>query len=429
MLAPIGRELGLDFALSPSQFVPHHSRVFLGPLPFVSFFGHPCLVFVAVQFNVDLFHFSCKRILFPSYHISQTRCSRIKCSSLYDPTQLWSKQNQLGPEKDARCLSWQITKVRNGPSVWSMQFDSTLGFPGEGPTMPSMFSLVTANVSSLNTHHMWKGWDDTVLCLQETRVGRNNVRTTRNNIRANGRGFFAGKLPGILNSQGIQKSSHGGTAILAPEPLTMPFNPAEDCTGLYSKCFESHRVVAAWTQSCPKIRVLVFSLYLKSGATNLADVQRYNEDILADVFTICAQFGDIPCILAGDFQLQPDCYAPVARATNFEGWSDPLNNVDEFGVLSRPVTFSSDGSFPTSLEGCSSLDGCLLNPVATAALIECSLIEGLGTQHKPIRVTLTWSIVKQQGFQLVKNAPLDTTAVPCLDSDDPGCPLHDTAQA
>lgn len=309
-----------------------------------------------------------------------------------------------------------------------LSFDATLGFPGEGPDSSPTFSLVTANVGSMNTSQLWKGWSDQVICVQETRVGVNNHRTTARHVKAHGRTFFPGRLlPGLINSQGIQKSSHGGTAIMGLEAITTPFDCSDDATGLYAKCHKTFRVTAAWVQVAPKIRLLVFSLYLKTAASALADVVKYNEEILTDVFSICSQFGDIPCVIAGDLQLRPDCYEPVSFALNFGGWSDPLTTVDSSGECVRPFTFSLDSSFPSSEEGCSSIDAILLNPVASAALVNISCIEATGTQHKPIRATFQWESLSQVGFQLHKTAPFDISAVPKFDVNDPVDPLHITA--
>lgn len=100
-------------------------------------------------------------------------------------------------------------------------------------------------------------------------------------------------LPGLINSQGIQKSSHEGTAVLAPEPITVPFEFSDSTTGLYRKCFQTHRVNAVWVQVARKVWVLIFCVYLKTGASAQQGTFQFNDAFLDDLFAVCAQFGGV----------------------------------------------------------------------------------------------------------------------------------------
>ena len=84
--------------------------------------------------------------------------------------------------------SWQaLSCVRSLPRTSLSLFGATLGYPGEGRAVGTSFSVVTAvtaNNSSLNTHELWKGWPDPVLCLQETRVGKNNLLASKRHAQA-----------------------------------------------------------------------------------------------------------------------------------------------------------------------------------------------------------------------------------------------------
>ena len=61
------------------------------------------------------------------------------------------------------------------------EFDSTLGFLGEGPKSqtPKLFTLISQNIGSINTNSSWKTLNADVCCLQETRIGKNNDRQSR----------------------------------------------------------------------------------------------------------------------------------------------------------------------------------------------------------------------------------------------------------
>lgn len=51
-------------------------------------------------------------------------------------------------------------------------FDSTLGFPGEGPGDPPVWTLISANIGSLNTATHWRAWNAQAICLQELVLAR-----------------------------------------------------------------------------------------------------------------------------------------------------------------------------------------------------------------------------------------------------------------
>lgn len=292
------------------------------------------------------------------------------------------------------------------------EFDHTLGFPGEGPPPDSLpkvsrWSLSTLNVGSLKTSTFWQSSEDDVYCLQETRVGRNNHRTMRQQVAATKRTLFCGDLlAGIIRTDGRHITMHGGTAIIAADSIARPFLPEDDCTGLYPEVLRTKRANACWIQVTPTMRAIVFSVYAKTGASASPEVIEYNNWLLSQILVIVAQFGAIPVIIAGDFQVAPLAYEAVSHAIHFEGWQDPLCVVDDAGNPSRPLTFSSDSTFTAEGEGSSSIDGILLNRVAFAALQHIEVIKWSCQQHRPIRATFQWAQIFQIGEVLKKFAPL-----------------------
>ena len=299
-----------------------------------------------------------------------------------------------------------------------LQFDSTLGFPGEGPELTT---LVSANIGSLNTNQLWKSWGADITCLQETRIGKNNVRTSTRNIEAVGlRPILGQLLPGLWHANGTTKTPCGGTAILGPDVAITPFEPKHDQTGLFDCLFQTKRFAAAWYQVTSKIQALILCVYACTGASSDSRVHKENDKMFADILTLVAQFGDIPVILSGDFQAVPASYESLAGALNFHGWIDPLSSTDEWGSVTRPYTYSKDCSFSGADEGCTSIDGVLLNKVAFCAMQDVHVLEHFGRQHRPIKVTFRWASLLQTGFILHKFAPIDTTQIQAVPwSEDP----------
>lgn len=300
------------------------------------------------------------------------------------------------------------------------QFDSTLGYPGEGPD--DMWSLFSHNTGSLRTSMQWQSSGDTVLCIQEPRIGRNNVRDASFRVQATGRTLFTSKLlPGLITTHGVSRTPHGGSAILAPPETTQCFDPSQDVTGQYQDLYNTTRVTAVWHQVTKHVRALIWTFYGKTGAASELEPHVWNDDALKKIFEISAQFGEIPILVAGDFQAEPMSYQSVVGAIQFAKWEDPFLSFDADGLPSRDLTFSSDRSF-SGQEGCSSIDSILINHVTCAALVRAETVPSFETQHRPLRLVCSWPKIFISGFVHHKTAPLNLRSDqrdsrnPCLSS-------------
>ena len=290
-------------------------------------------------------------------------------------------------------------------------FDATCGYPGEGPV--GNMILRTANIGSVQTNHDWKSWGCDILCLQETRIGKNNLKSATHAIRDAGYQAVLGHiLPGLLHKVGRIHTPCGGTGVLASKDFIKPFVAQDDHTGLFQSLFDTKRIVIAWIQISPKRRALVVSVYATTGASNDAAIHESNDRLFQDLFELTAQFGSIPVIVAGDFQALPLSYPAVSNAVHMHNWYDPLHCLDDTGQSCRPVTFSNDGLFAGLGEGSSSIDGILLNQCAYFALESCKVIESFGRQHRPIECCFFWPSLEVVGYTLYKTAPLDVTNIP-----------------
>ena len=289
------------------------------------------------------------------------------------------------------------------------EFDATLGFPGEGPNLVnSDWSITSYNVGSLKANLEWKTLNDNVLALQETRIGKNNHRTSSNAVLQTNRTLFPGALlTGLITENGVQRTPHGGTAILGPQELCQPFHKDHDLTSKYDQLFSSKRCNATWVQVTHEIKILVFCFYGQSGASTDKSIHESNNALLETIFEISAQFGEIPILITGDFQDIPFHYEAVAHAINFDGWNDPLTSIDSDGQWHRDHTFSRDGSFTGDF--CTSIDAILLNRVSLVALKSIEILQWTNTQHRPIRATFHWKTIFLHGAAHQKNAAL------CLD--------------
>ena len=290
------------------------------------------------------------------------------------------------------------------------EFDATLGFPGEGP---SPWTFLSCNIGSMNTNLTWKVREETVLCLQETRVGKNNIRTTRKTVDATGKSFFPGALlDGILQKNGKTRVGHGGVATIAAAQTTTPFDPKLDAANVYPKLLATRRVQAVWSQVTPKVKVLIINVYARTSASSNDDILQENNRLFEDIFTLVAQFGAVPVILCGDFQEHPMNYPSVANAILFNKWFDAVASIAADGLPTRPLTFSRDCAFTGLGDQCSTIDAVLLNEIAFIALKHMEVLPLYEQQHRPIRAVFHWENIFQHGFVYVKPAAFDFENIP-----------------
>ena len=254
---------------------------------------------------------------------------------------------------------------------------------------------------------MWKTWEADIICLQETRIGRNNIKHAKKTFECVGyTPCLSDPLPGMWHAKGSTKTPCGGCAVIGGSAYIRPFDPKEDHTGLYAQLYATRRFTAAWVQVTHSKFALVMSVYAQTGASCDARIHEENDALFSKIFTFVTQFGQIPIILAADFQAAPNNYPSIASVLAFHSWADPISTTDSDGALVRPITFSQDGTFASSQDGCSSIDGILLNSIAFAALTDACVLEHFGRQHRPIQVKFSWPSIEQRGFILYKTAPL-----------------------
>ena len=283
-------------------------------------------------------------------------------------------------------------------------FDSTLGFPGEGP---QTWSCVSANIDSLATNPQCASWSDDLICIQETRVAQSNLKDTQCCIHSFNKEFYPGKLlDHTRQKNGVYRIPHGGVAILSDRTKTREFSPNDDSTGLWIGLFASTRVAAVWHQVLPKLKILCFTYYAKSWKQHTEDeTHLLNDEVLGKIFEVASQFGDIPILVTGDLQSEPESFTSFQNAKN-RGWIDPLACFDQEGNSTRPVTFAQSSNFLDTEDHCSSIDAILLNQVAATALQNIEISHGEAKQHAPIRAVFHWPKIFIRGHVHVQPAPL-----------------------
>ena len=293
--------------------------------------------------------------------------------------------------------------------IISKNFDSSLGFPGEGPEC-KQWCCSSANIESIHSHPDCLEWPVDLTMLQETRLTSINIQECQKRAQEHGKNVFVGALlQEKPDKNGLFKSPHGGTAILASGSLCRPFIEADDSTGIWTSLKKQTRISGVWCQVLPKLRVLCWSIY---GYTQNADgsYRTLNDFLLQQIFLISSQFGDIPVIVGGDFQCDPNELDAFVSAKIY-GWVDPVMSFDQVGGYQRPLTYSRSSNFVNPSECFSSIDGILMNEVAFGALQSIHVDHQCGRPHAPIHATFEWHRVFLKGTVLVKPPPFDLSTI------------------
>ena len=306
---------------------------------------------------------------------------------------------------------------------YALDFDSTLGYPGEGPR----WSMISANIDSFATNASCLHWNADAFMLQEARVADSNLTESQRKAALCNFGLFCSQpLHKLRASNGTFRIPSGGVATCAHKELTQIFEDKMDVSGAWSILRATCRVTATWHQVSASVKLLAFNFYAVANAASERPKFERNSEMLDQIFMVASQFADIPIVIAGDFQMEPGMYPSVQLALDHWGWADPLLQTNDTGEVIRPCTFFQHAA--SDDEGQSSIDGILMNRTALAALIRIEVLDHRDRQHRPVQATFAWDRIAQVGTIMQRFASLDLTQVTTCNVSDPACPVNTLAE-
>jgi len=301
------------------------------------------------------------------------------------------------------CLASWASAFQHGSShgLVGYAFDSTKGYPGEGP-----WTLSTINVGSLEKHEEIYHQDMQCLAIQETRITDANSQTCHRHATSYEFDLHCGPHLGYLPSG---HPAWGGVAIASEGGSSIPFDAKHDALGIWPSLWASARVCAQWVAVSPSTTMLIFSFY---GYPNAGDANMKNSTnlLLQQILLLCSQFGRIPIAICGDFQEVPHNY-PALRAAFEQGlWHDP--HIEHSGDgYNRPLTFSRNRKWKKEEGATSSIDGILLNDCAFQFVSDSQIRPTKGLQHAFVMISFQWPDSnpngKIKGFKWRPHAALD----------------------
>ena len=296
------------------------------------------------------------------------------------------------------CFVFQHVSPHGFPSY---DFDSTKGYPGEGP-----WTLSTINVGSLEKHEEIYQQKVQCLAIQETRITDANSKKCHLHASACEFDLHCGPHLGYLPSG---HPAWGGVAIASEGGSSIPFESKHDSLGIWPSLWASARVCAQWVAVSPSTTMLIFSFY---GYPNAGDANMKNSTnlLLQQILLLCSQFGRIPIAICGDFQEIPHNY-PALRAAFEQGlWHDPHIQHSADGY-NRSITFSRNRKWKVEEGATSSIDGILLNDCAFQFVTDAQVRQTKGLQHAFVSISFQWPDSnpkgKIKGFKWRPHAALD----------------------
>eukprot|EP00755_Sulcionema_specki_P032827 Sspe_Gene.20034::Locus_7315_Transcript_1_1_Confidence_1.000_Length_2311::g.20034::m.20034 len=247
--------------------------------------------------------------------------------------------------------------------------------PGPESVKQGGWHVLTANVTSLSTHiEEVKGWSGVdVVALQETRVGEQAQRHLEGELNAAGWDVFWGK-PQKREKRGgdtpsIWASKHGGVAFLVRKGI-----PVRMHGGALWETGRVGHIEASYGDGNRSVHF--FMVYAP-----VAD-EEGREEILQKVLEEVAGLGDVPAIILGDLNTEPDDSPVLTGALRTGRWTDAA------------VTWAGENPpektcFVRGTSEGSRIDMILMNQVAGAGLegVEVWHDTAIPT-HKPVGIRL-----------------------------------------
>ena len=247
-------------------------------------------------------------------------------------------------------------------------------------------TITSANITSWNTRHqVFSTLGHHVLCFQETRL----------NEAAKARAAKQARFEGKRLVCGHAVSQQGGVAIQAPSPLL-----AVDVPKSLQEWDRAGRIVAAWLPLANGHRsVLVISVYGIPGSHPQKCFENFalNEQSLGAIFEWLSTFGDVPCFLCGDFNIDPSL-SPACLAACASGRWHALG-----AESGSTCTFE---AIRHGKPAASRIDAIFCNKSARATVTHFEVVELDIPNHKALKVCVSLPAFSASVFVLRRPNPL-----------------------
>eukprot|EP01059_Diplonema_ambulator_P016454 TRINITY_DN27_c0_g1_i7.p1 TRINITY_DN27_c0_g1~~TRINITY_DN27_c0_g1_i7.p1 ORF type:complete len:1597 (+),score=259.00 TRINITY_DN27_c0_g1_i7:2453-7243(+) len=261
-------------------------------------------------------------------------------------------------------------------------------------------TLSTINLTSAaNQAAMCVDLGSDIIAIQETALTLAGQEQMRAVFEGHGyRPLWGPPQPGrqIKGLESPLIAVRGGVAVLVKKAI-----PAYTDNSLFDKIGQKNRVThvkvaldggGSWLHK--------ISLYAKDGTKTASKAAR--EELLGSVLnTARARLGDVPVVVAGDFNTQVQ-KSPVLMQALREHWVDAMGAQAMIDRTDPPPSYKTKGTKGTRI------DYVLMNPIAATTFMSCTTSEyKFPGGHRPITATLSLPAFKQnvERFVVPKELP------------------------
>jgi ribonuclease HI len=265
--------------------------------------------------------------------------------------------------------AFALSSLSPGYKWFYFIFDSTKGYPGEGPNVVTIGSInITAletNVAGMRYVHDTVCDNDLLLdlvCCQETRIA--NCAHAKNIMKECG--WFAhigSQPPWCKYADGSSRIGYGG--LMSVSRFSGAYDLGIDDEFKHCSKHVQHMYLGTGNG---RAGLHILSLYLPAGDDNRDN----RNEIMSSVFMLAATFGDVPCVLLGDIQEECEAIPAIASAFTTGKWCDALAAFYDAKGMTTPATFSSSRKWDNCEvgDGRTRIDCCIANCLAFSFLTD-----------------------------------------------------------
>ena len=198
-------------------------------------------------------------------------------------------------------------------------------------------------------------------------------------------------------STSVWNATHGGMAFViedgVPAETVLPNTATTQCLWDSGRWMHDVSPIGVGHQN-----LHLMNIYGYSGAIAHPDRTAQNEQLLKDVLNAAASLGNVPILICGDFNVEPE-RSPVLRAALGTGrWLDAAASIAaNHGGAPAATCFKNAASPGTRI------DVALCNAVAGQALQEFEVLHGVDVKtHRPIIVKFNLDAYRQKAYRLTR---------------------------
>ena len=286
--------------------------------------------------------------------------------------------------------------------LWVLGYTGIRVGEASNPGPEHCLTVSSINVTSLPAQvDVVKHLRGDVVALQETRLNETSQGEMQREMDSAGWQLICGKpqprQERKKSSPSPWNAKHGGVAVIAKKGLVARRQPAD--TAAKQRLWQTGRWVhVAISTGEGHVVLHVMSVYGWTGAEQKFDAMVANEQLLRDVFEVAAELGDVPVIVAGDFNVHLERSSQLTSALATGIWHDAARLLASARGAEPAAT-----CFKNSTSTGTRIDMIFCNESVAASIRDCwvDVDAGLPT-HRPVIAELDMKAYEQRVRRVIR---------------------------